>query len=107
MKRTPIKRKTKLKPVSSKRYKELTVYIKNRIIFLSKQRNRWCNVCTDRALEMPQDICNINLTMDIHHKNGRIGSMLNDKRYWLSVCRECHTKIHANPKWARENGYLV
>lgn len=44
---------------------------------------------------------------DIHHKNGRNGDRLNDSKYFMSVCRICHTYIHEHPQEARENGYLV
>jgi hypothetical protein len=25
----------------------------------------------------------------------------------MALCRACHRRCHDNPKWARENGYLV
>jgi hypothetical protein len=42
---------------------------------------------------------------DIHHKNGRVGSLYLDARDFMSVCRSCHTKIHDNPKLAKELGF--
>lgn len=41
-----------------------------------------------------------------HHKRGRIGKLLLDKRYWLPVSDEGHRKIENNPDWARENGFI-
>jgi len=50
--------------------------------------------------------CNSTAT-EIHHTNGREGERLNDNTYFLSVCRNCHTYIHNNPKEAREKGWLL
>ncbi len=43
---------------------------------------------------------------DVHHKDKR-GKNLNEVDTWLSVCRTCHDKIHREPSWAREKGFLV
>jgi hypothetical protein len=43
---------------------------------------------------------------DIHHKKGR-GKNLCKKESFMAVCRKCHTFIHDNPAWARENNYLI
>jgi hypothetical protein len=45
--------------------------------------------------------------VDIHHKLGRNGVLLNDTRYWLAVSRKGHMKIELNPKWAKEQGYSL
>lgn len=42
----------------------------------------------------------------VHHKRGR-GKWLLDVEYWLAVCFWCHRRIHDNPAWAREQGYLL
>jgi hypothetical protein len=26
---------------------------------------------------------------------------------FMAVCRPCHNKIHDNPAWARDKGYLI
>jgi hypothetical protein len=93
MKRTPLKRKTRLRPVSTKRRKALKVYSSLRSEFLDKFKV--CIVCVDKA------------STDIHHMDGRHNARLNNTLLWLPVCRRCHDLIHANPSWARENGYLV
>ena len=105
MKRTPLKRKTPLKrsqkplkrsplrKVSSKQSKRLTAYSK------AKQ---------EYAKEHP--ICEVkgcaSLAQDLHHKAGR-GSKIADKEYFMAICRYHHSFCHANPSWARANGYLV
>lgn len=44
---------------------------------------------------------------DIHHKAGRTGEKLLDERYWISVSREGHQKIHDFPLWAKEQGFSI
>jgi hypothetical protein len=55
--------------------------------------HNWCEVC--RAAPAGH----------IHHKAGRLGRWLNDTSEWLAVCLACHDRIHANPAWARANGF--
>lgn len=45
------------------------------------------------------------IATDIHHTKGR-GKYLLDTATWMAVCRDAHRKIHDNPKWAREHGYI-
>lgn len=93
MKRSgPLKRKTPLRKVSKKRQKEMREYGILRKEFLSKLPI--CEVCMK-----------VNST-DIHHKAGR-GKHYLDVDSWLSVCRFCHDKIHREPIWAREKGFLI
>jgi len=42
---------------------------------------------------------------DIHHTKKR-GRFLLDESTWMAVSRVYHEKIHTNPSWARERGYL-
>lgn len=41
----------------------------------------------------------------IHHKRGRLGTLLIDTDNFLSVCYPHHRMIEENPNWAKENGY--
>lgn len=84
--------KSKIKPVSDKRKKESAEYQKVRLEYLNNKPN--CEVCGNPATE-------------VHHKNNKRGSRLTDTKYFLSSCRDCHRKIHDNPRWAEENGYLI
>lgn len=43
---------------------------------------------------------------EIHHMNGREYNRLLDESEWLAVTRFGHAWIHANPKEAREKGWL-
>ena len=92
MKRSgPLKRKTPMKRVSDKRKKEGKEYLKKRSLFLTELPT--CEVCM-RAK-----------STDVHHIAGRGINYLNEDT-WLSTCRPCHDRIHKDPIWAREKGYL-
>lgn len=43
----------------------------------------------------------------IHHMAGRSNDLLNNVDHWLAVCDVCHQRIHAEPIWAENNGYIV
>lgn len=105
-KRHELKR-TRLKPVSSKQRKRLSSYKRAVEDHLSKDSNRYCA------------ICGTNDGLTIHHISGRGSNIDNDlitlcvTSYYLSERmpelnrkQGCHGFVHANPKWARENGYL-
>ena len=87
MKRTPLRR------VSIKRQKELREYAKIRKEYLAAHPT--CEVCGQRK------------ATDIHHRNHRFGSRLNDVEYFLATCRVCHNDIHQRPSAARDRGLLI
>lgn len=41
----------------------------------------------------------------VHHKKGRIGKLLTNKKYFLAVCDTCHKYIELHPAWAKAQGY--
>lgn len=87
--------KKSILPVSKKRMEELAKYRPLRDKYL--QDNPMCEV----------DDCN-NVSTNLHHKAGRNGSLLYDVRYFMACCDDCHPRrIHENPEWARENGYII
>ena len=90
--KTSLKRRTKLKPVSAKKRDW------NRLYADSK---------ADAPLEMECADCGtpwMKWRMEPHHPAGRIGA--NIMRFvWL--CRPCHLMIHHKSKWARETGRLL
>lgn len=47
------------------------------------------------------------LGLQIHHKKGRLGELLFDKRYFLAVCQNCHSYIENNPEFAISHGYSL
>jgi len=93
LKRTPIKQKAyKINQVSkseSKRQSEYSV--------VSKKFKKDNPVCQVRGCDNP--------TTDVHHKKGKIGTLLCDVRHFLASCRGCHSMIEENPVWAKEQGY--
>lgn len=40
------------------------------------------------------ELCNKAKSTDIHHICGKIGELYLDTRYWLGICRQCHSTIH-------------
>ncbi len=43
----------------------------------------------------------------IHHKRGRVGKLLIDREYFMTVCFQCHRYIEDNPVKAKENGWSI
>jgi hypothetical protein len=88
--------KSKIKPVSESLKNKLIIYNKLRLEYLDKHPVCQANIykCTTTATE-------------IHHKQGRVGNLLNDTTKWLAVCRSCHTYITVNPKEAIEKGLSI
>jgi len=82
----------KIKPISDRKAEQLKIYRKERDSYL-KEIDK-CERCGIEASE-------------IHHKNGRTNERLYDSNFFMSSCRPCHNWIHANPKEAREQGYLI
>jgi hypothetical protein len=88
------KRKRKeINRISGKRKKEMAIYRRKRDVFMKK--HEVCEVCKNAK------------PTDLHHRKGRSGKMIYKERYFLAVCRPCHTKIENNPIWAKKNGYSV
>ncbi len=48
-----------------------------------------------------------NIGIQIHHRAGRIGDNLFDKKNFLAVCFNCHNYIELNVEWAILNGFSV
>lgn len=53
------------------------------------------------------EVCFKNPATDVHHKKGRLGELLTLVRYFLAVCRNCHTWIESHPKEAKDKGYSL
>lgn len=89
--------KKKPKPIakrSKKRAKEETEYSKVRRVYL--EHFPVCEVwnCGEKSTE-------------IHHLQGKVGSLLIDVNNFLAVCRKCHDYIHDNHAWSIEQGYKI
>lgn len=84
-------------PRSLKRAKQERDYSKLRKTFLLSFPS-----CTAKL----PNICKHHST-DVHHMKGRIGPLLTDIKFFLSVCRPCHDWIEVHPIEAKELGYSI
>jgi hypothetical protein len=121
LKRTPLAR------VSKKRAKEMRTYSKLRKEFLAVHQlcgvwlkeNNWVQIDSSdlyvwqrgeetisRNVWAMLDFSGAKRSCDIHHTAKRTGPNYLDTSTWLAVSREAHERIHANPSWAREMGFL-
>lgn len=86
-----LNRKKGLRKVSKKQSERLVKYTKAKKLYLKD--HPFCEMCSAQAEQ-------------IHHKRGR-GIYLADPLYFSALCAPCHEKIHRNPNWARDNGWLI
>jgi hypothetical protein len=91
--RKPIRRR------SLKKQAEDKIYFARRKIFLAA--NPLCAISVDLGENPPR------LATDIHHMKGRLGKNYLDEQFWLPVSRHWHRQLHDNPKWAKENNYII
>jgi hypothetical protein len=82
--------------LSKKRAAEMRVYRKGRIEFLNENPECAAKLpgCTGQATQ-------------VHHQKGRIGANLNDRRFWMAICHNCHTRAENDPKEAKERGFSL
>jgi len=80
----------KIRKLSKKRAAQNRIYLKMAKEFIT---DKFCPVTGFAATE-------------VHHINGRIGSLLTDERYFLAVSMEGHRWIHENVKEARSKGWI-
>lgn len=92
----PTKQKP-LAPRSKKRAKQESEYSNKRKIFMSAHSMCQANI---------SGLCTSTST-DIHHVKGRVGELLLDESYWMSVCRACHQWIETHPVEATQLGYRI
>lgn len=97
--RSALKRKTRLKPMSNRRRSEALVYSLMRKQFLALRP-----VCEAHAIIHGDEVV-LTQSSDVHHVHKRGKNYLN-KDTWMAVCRDCHERIENNKKWARQNGLL-
>lgn len=90
--RKALKRKTRIKKVSTRQKGRMAKYYEIRRRYL--EENPRCEICLHPATE-------------IHHVKSRRGNLLFDTKYFMAVDRPCHTRIHENVQWAKTQGFLV
>ncbi len=91
-----MKSRKRIRSVSPARIKQQREYLVLKANFLTTHSE--CMVCglwTTWALR------------ELHHFYGRIGRLLCWEPGFRMVCKWDHKKIHDNPKWARDHGYIA
>jgi hypothetical protein len=87
--------KVQIKKTSDKKKKLDAVYSKLRKIQLEKY-----SVCQINTADCTKQ------STEIHHAAYRTGDNFLGVDTWFATCRACHQWVHANPKEARELGFL-
>lgn len=122
IRKSPLRRKSRLSPVSPKRAKELKEYRVRRAAFLAA--HPWCQVWLAENGVTEDDVnpkgvavikeafsircCgSVPRSEEIHHRKHREGKRLNDEQYWMACSRQGHRAIHANPALAYKMGWLL
>ena len=82
----------KLKNLSGSRKAKNADYEKAKAEYF-EEKNYQCEICNQAA-------------SDLHHKKGR-GKFLCEKSTFMALCRLCHSQVHNEVAWARENGYII
>lgn len=94
MKKSPLKRGHRIRNRSLKRAaQERLYYGTTRPAFLAA--NKACHCCCCRP------------ATDIHHKKGRTGKLLNDTRFFVALCRKCHSRIEQDNEFAYTNRFKI
>jgi hypothetical protein len=89
----------KVKPESVRRQTERQEYNRRGKKFLAA--NPHCGVCVKERNPLPP-----RAATQVHHRRGRKGSNYLNEATWLAICQQCHDRVHREPAWAKENGYL-
>lgn len=94
MKRTPLRRSSRLRPRSKKRER---VYRDERRFLVAQML----------AAHPRCKRCDTNASTDIHEIKTRArGGSITDPDNCVALCRPCHTWVTDNPKAAHEDGWL-
>ena len=110
-----IKRRTRLRPVSANRRRAKEEYDRVKLKYLTD--HPFCQIfIAEFGLDEADVIArggdsgagfSVPASQEIHHRNKRSRSRLNDQRWWMAASRQMHDRVEANKAWAREKGYLL
>lgn len=93
--KTAVKKKSlRIKPVSDKQVERLKEYKVARGLYLAD--HPFCEAKFEGCLRDANQI---------HHRAGRIGSLLTDPNHFMAICGPCHVKVETEPLLAKELGY--
>jgi hypothetical protein len=90
LKKVPVVRKVRIRPVSQRQEEKLRVYRRKRDKFLEGKTCEFPG-CTSTEVTL-------------HHAKGRIGSFLTDKRYFKALCWPHHQWVETHPEEAKQMG---
>lgn len=93
-KKSSKKKALRIKPISDKQAERLKEYKVARGLYLADHPT--CEAKFEGCLRDANQV---------HHKRGRLGSLLTDANHFLAVCHSCHVKIESEPLLAKELGY--
>lgn len=118
--KTPLKRGGRLKPMSDKRRSQNVLYInaknewrEDRIRKDGQIQCQWKGkpYADSEGFGVTHDDlgrCIMPANQSPHHKAGREGSLLWDKRWFMAICDRHHHILHfEEPALARKRGYLI
>lgn len=89
----PKKKRKRIAPISESKKLDLKLYKQAREEYLNENK-----VC---------ERCNNSTRLEVHHRRGRIGSLLYNPKYFMACCGECHRHIENNPLEALKMGWSV
>jgi len=97
---TRIHRPKKKKALTAVQKRKI-IYEKLKPVWRSQPTNHYCSAhCKGHNLFTPAE----NYP---HHKKGRVGDLLNDVRYWMPICYNCHRWIHDHVDASYQLGWLI
>lgn len=94
---TAPKKSKAIPKVSQKQLDRLKAYKKVRDAFMKE--HEYCQA-------QLEGIC-LGKATDTHHSKGKVGDLLTDVRYFVALCRACHSKIEVSPNLAKELGFSL
>lgn len=91
--------------MSSKRRKSVGAYIAARHDYLDQNGCVFVDV-VGRYVGVCQR-CGGRGFVELHHKRGRLGPLLIDKRHFAILCESCHRHVHTHVNKARGEGWIA
>jgi hypothetical protein len=90
------------KPLITKKQKAIPVFSEKHKKKLAEYRILRDQFMKEHPMCQASLICCTGLSSDLHHKAGRVGKLLTDTRYFMAVCRSCHSWIETHTQEAKD-----